>query len=1677
MNNYKIKNACTLSGAKTKFNANMKALSVLDAAKNGASLTPSDKDALNDFTGWGGIPAAFELTNGKWSKEASELMDTLTDAEYQAASRSVLDSFYTPEFIIDAIYSGLHRMGFRSGRIIDPAMGTGRFFGRLPEAIQRDSDLVGVELDPIPGAIAKNLYPDSTLHIETNFSDVDYADGYFDVAVGNVPFGSHKLYDRKVARKSLSIHNFFFLKSLNLLRTGGILAMVVSNFMLDKKNNDVRKMLAGKANLVGAIRLPNNVFSDAGTQVTTDILFFQKVDKPENNPSWLNVCTQADSDGLEITYNRYFDEHPEFVLGEMACKGTMYGSLSGACVDDGRDLNDSLNEVINLLPENIYTVAANTSKSAVEIEPVVDLEALTDLHPEQIKIYNYFVTKDNRIAQRVFDANEVPQATITKVGVKRGQRIHGLIALRDILLTLLEMESSAYTSDVQLDAQRQRLNNVYADFTKRHGAIHSFGNTQAFKNDPDLPLLLSLETDYENGISKVVAKRLQCAPVAPSWTLADIFTQRVITPYQRPTHADTAHDALMISLSDKGYVDIDFMASLTGLNERDILNDLNKVVFFDPQLNNYVTADEYLSGNVVEKLDVAKDKALECTAGINYQSNIMALEAVQPAPIEAVDIYVKIGAPWVPPTDIAAFVSYLINADATINYNASTDHWSCNIPSDASNIKNTATYGTERMPAAKIIKCLLNNRPITVKDKVIVDGQNRYITNTEETLSANNKAQEIRDEFEDWLWSDDERRIRLTDYYNKTYNVFNVRHWDGSHLVLPGKNPHITLRPNQINGVWRAIQNQNVLFDHEVGTGKTFTCVTSIMEMRRMKLVNKPVIVVPNHIVLDWSRDFMTLYPQAKILVPTKRDFEKKNRQILFSRMATGDWDAIIVPHSSFERIPMPIDFQIRFLKDQVSDIKEAIHELSEREGRKLSTKRLEKKIEGIKHKIDKLTLAKEKVSSLDFSQIGIDMLVVDESDEYKNLYYNTGMSNVGGLGNPEGSQKAFDMFMKTRFTQTNDGRVLFATGTPISNTIAELYTLQRYMQYDVLKERNLVHFDQWARVFAEPVAAWELDATGVNYELKTRLARFVNVSELVSMTSQYSDCVTQDDFKQQVKDAGLAWPIPPIATGKPESIIVKPTTEQLEYMQNIVKRAENKPSDPSIDNMLKITNDARKCGLHMRTIDPRLPESSSEKINTCVDNVYSIWEQWSEHKGTQLIFSDLSTPKSAQQQLRNEILSLVSRANDGDEAAEQELAKIPNGEILSLNNEYSAYDDIKAQLVERGVPVEQIAFIHDAKNDKQRISLFEDMRHGRVRILIGSTRKMGAGTNVQRLLVASHNLDGIWRPRDAVQRDGRIVRPGNYLFETIPNFSIRILRYATERTYDARMWQTVEVKQRFITQIRKATPGLRVVEDVCGTTASFAELKAAATGNLLILEQVRLDSEVNQLKTLQKHYKRKLLRVRDTIRALDGFEEKRLARIATMENDIIIRDENTQDDFSITISNKHYNEHGSAAFKLTQIMNTYTNINYSAQELVGHYRGFNIEFKTTFTGASVYLSCTEHRYHVSNLSYSDKGNGLIRKINNTIDNIEAFIVTEQNYLGEDRENLKNAIAESTTTFKQEKELALKEKQLANVLLELELCKDKDYTPRSVNDVLGINQSESNVTPKQLSFFDEEEAA
>jgi len=1354
--NYRItEDTLGVGGAKEKFRNNMAAIHLLHELELEHRLaTPEEQEVLARYVGWGGLSMAFDENNAAWAQEFKELNASLSPEEYRAAMESTLTAFYTPPVVIKAMYEALDHMGFSGGTILEPSCGTGNFFGLLPDRMA-GSTLHGVEIDSLTGRIAKQLYQKASIAIE-GFEQTKLPDDHFDVVVGNVPFGDFKVNDSRYNAQKFLIHDYFFAKALDKVRSGGVVAFITSKGTMDKTSPEVRKYIAQRAELLGAIRLPDNTFrANAGTEVTSDILFLQKRDRiADVEPDWVHL----DTDENGITMNNYFVRHPEMILGEMKMESTRFGFDSACKAYKDIPLANLLSKAV----QNIQGEIPEYEKGIDEISDEPDASV-----PADPNVRNFsFTMVDGKVYFREND-----RMTPATVSMTAESRIKGLIQIRDCVRKLIEYQTEDYPEEM-IRTEQENLNRLYDAFSQKYGLINSRGNYLAFASDESYFLLCSLEVLDDEGNFK---------------RKADMFTKRTIKPHREVTSVETASEALALSIGEKALVDLPYMEQLTGKPQEELVQELQGVIFRIPASGpaKYVTADEYLSGNVRTKLLSAQAAAKEDPA---YEINVEALKQVIPKDLSAAEISVRLGTTWIPQEDIQRFVMELLTPSSyaagriRVRYTPMNGDWFIeNKSSDFGNVKADSTYGTKRASAYRIIEDTLNLRDTRIFDYVYDEnGNKKAVFNAKETTAAQAKQEAIKQAFQDWIWKDPARRSRLVRYYNDTFNSVRPREYDGSHIVFGGISPEITLRPHQVNAIAHILYGGNTLLAHKVGAGKTFEMVAAAQESKRLGLCNKSMFVVPNHLVGQWASEYLRLYPSANILVTRRQDFETGNRKKFCSRIATGDYDAVIIGHSQFEKIPMSIERQREQLQRQLDDIERGIDDVKASKGEQFTVKQLMKTRKAIQAKLDKLNDTKRKDTVIDFEQLGIDRLFIDESHFYKNLYLYTKMRNVGGIAQTE-AQKSSDLFMKCRYLDeiTGNRGTIFATGTPISNSMVELYSVQRYLQYDALLRNGLQHFDSWASTFGETVTALELAPEGTNYRAKTRFAKFFNLPELMLMFREVADIQTADMLKL---------PVPAV---KYHNIKTKPSEIQTELVASLAKRAEKVRArlvEPNVDNMLKITNDGRKLALDQRMIDPMLPDDPNSKVNACVDNVYRIWEEYTDTKATQLVFCDLSTPK-----------------NDGT---------------------FNVYDDIREKLIARGIPAEQIRFIHEATSDAQKKELFAKVRSGEVRVLLGSTPKMGAGTNVQDRLIAIHNLDCPWRPSDLEQRQGRIERQGNRFPE------VQVYRYVTEQTFDAYLYQLVESKQKFIAQIMTSKSPVRSAEDVDEVALSFAEVKMLATGD-----------------------------------------------------------------------------------------------------------------------------------------------------------------------------------------------------------------------------------------------------
>jgi N12 class adenine-specific DNA methylase/predicted RNA methylase len=1695
--NYTITAADRLGegGAKAKFRDNLAALRTLQALDADARpATPEEQAILVRYVGWGGLPQAFDHQNSDWRSEFHALADLLPKREYEAARRSTQDAHYTPALAINTIYAGLQRVGFEGGKIGEPAAGTGHFIGLMPAPMRERSQITSVELDPLTARIHKHLYPEATI-INKGFQDVTIPAGYFDAVVGNPPFGNQTVYDP--AHRDLSdfsIHNYFIAKSLDKVRAGGVIGVIVSSYFMDAQGTAAREWIADRAHLLGAMRLPNTAFKqNALTEVTTDILFFQKAHEYEvTDKDWVNTELVADPySDKSLSLNRYFVTHPDAILGEMTLTTSMHGD-SPTCIEKpGVDLAAAMEQAVAQLPAGRYLAAQE--QAAVAESDAIEV-------PEHVKVGAYFVARD-RIARRLPDLLDDTNAEwVEPKNARAGERIKGMVEIRDTLRALMAAERTELASDAEVDAQRAKLNRAYDGFIKKHGFITALSNKQAFSDDPDYPLLLSLERDYDRGISKEIAARDGVAAREPSASKASIFHQRVIAARRDITHVSSPKDAMQVSLNEYGRVDVPYMMRLTGSSEDDLVRDLRGLIYLNPKSTTWESADLYLTGNVKQKLKEAEEAA---QLDPRFAGNAEALRNVQPADIDPVDIGVQLGAAWVPPSVVDSFVGHLLGpVQRKISYQPSLGKWLVNIRPSNDLTTMTITWGTVDAPAHKLIEAILRNSPIQIKEETGRDERNNpiYTLNEEKTAVANQKADEIKQAFEDWVWEDKDRRELLGRIYNDTFNTNVAPTYDGSHLTLPGASLGVTLRPHQMDAIWRGVQDGGGLLDHRVGAGKTFVKVGIAMESRRMGLANKPMLAVPNHLLMQWKDAFYTLYPEAKVLVAEKTDFKKENREKLFARIATGDWDAVIVGHSSLKKIGMPAETLDKILSEQVDDLTEAVARLKSEQGDRLTIKQMEKARDRMQAKMERAADAGAKDKVVTFDELGVDQLLVDEIHEFKNLYINTSLTRVSGLGDLAGSDKAFDLFVKARYLQTkHNGRGVFgATGTPISNTIAEMYTVMRYMKYDEMKERGIEHFDSWASSFGKVVTGWELDATGVNYKLNSRFSKFQNVPELIALYRTFADVITAADLERQAMEQGKRFPVPKVKGGKPQNIIVERSELQARYMGvqeplldgegkaftredgsiikgwnrgSIIHRMEHLSPDPRVDNPLKITNDARKAGLDFRLIDPSAPDFEGSKVNELVRQVLRIHEAWKEQRGTQLIFCDLSTPSAKSAATPAPTLDERAQAdNDAENEQDADEPVFSMDELLASTAKFSVYDDVRQKLIAHGVAPEEIRFIHEAKTDLQKAKLFAEVNEGRVRVLMGSTAKMGAGTNVQRKIVALHNLDAPWRPSDLEQREGRGIRQGNEFYEANPDgFEIEILRYATKQTYDSRMWQTIEVKAAGIEQFRKGDSLQRVIEDVAGEAANAAEMKAAATGNPLIFMQVQISADLKKMEAMYSNFRRNQHRLEDKIAWWEGSEGRAATALATIDADIRRRDSNTSDPWIFKGGKGTFNNESKEALAHLVMGSMQTAIELSPKVagdkprkvLVGHYRGFEVlveSFRIRDEPMIQFIVKGEKEATPRNLLYraEDKFTigGFISRLDNYAEGLSEYRQEVVERVGRDKEDLAKAQVTLAKPFPGLAKLEMLRQDGAEVMVELKKMQANDsyvstWTPQS----------------------------
>ena len=1579
-------------GKKERFRRNIMAIQLLKKCQEeNRFATPEEQIILSKYVGWGGLSEAFDENNSAWATEYLELSSVLTPEEYASARESTLTAFYTPPEVITAIYKAMEQMGFKEGNLLEPSCGIGNFIGMLPDTMQ-DSKIYGVELDTISAGIAQQLYQKTTIAAQ-GFEETNLPDSFFDGVVGNVPFGDFKVSDKRYDKHKFLIHDYFFAKSLDKLRPGGVMALVTSKGTMDKETLAVRKYIAQRAELLGAIRLPNNTFKgNAGTEVISDILILQKRDRLiDIEPDWVHLDT--DENGIKM--NSYFVQHPEMILGEMKMVSGRFG-MEATCVPyENADLAAQLDEAV-----------ANIHGEITEYEAEEELEEEDNSIPADLTVRNFsYTVVDNKIYYR-----ENSRMTPVEVSATAENRIKGMIAIRNSVRTLIELQTEDYP-DSEIKAEQERLNRLYDTFSGKYGLINSRANTSAFSQDSSFSLLSALEIIGEDG--ELERK-------------ADMFSKRTIKPHTPVTSVDTASEALAVSLGEKATIDMDYMMELSGKSENEIFEDLKGVIFLNPLYEygnsyepKYLMADEYLSGNVREKLKIAKNSAELYPE--DYKVNVEALQKVQPKDLTASEISVRLGATWLPPDDVQEFIFHLLETpryaqwNIKVHFSPFTSEWNIEGKSyDKGNVRAYNTYGTSRINAYKIIEETLNLKDVRIFDYIEDDeGKKKAVLNKKETAIAQSKQEMIKQEFQDWIWSDPERRERLCKSYNEKFNSVRPREYDGSHIIFNGMNPEIELREHQKNAVAHILYGGNTLLAHAVGAGKTFEMVAAAQESKRLGLCNKSLFVVPNHLTEQWAAEYLQLYPAANILVATKKDFETKNRKRFCGRIATGDYDAVIIGHSQFEKIPMSIERQRAILEQQLEEITGGIAELKRNRGENFSIKQLEKSKKSIRQKLDKLNDQTKKDDVVTFEELGVDRLFVDESHYYKNLYLYTKMRNVGGIAQTE-AQKSSDLFMKCRYLdEITGGRgTVFATGTPISNSMVELYTIQRYLQYNTLVKNGLQHFDAWASTFGETITAVELTPEGTGYRAKTRFAKFYNLPELMAMFKEIADIKTADMLNLPVPEA------------KYHNIAVKPSEMQKEMVTSLAERAEQVRGggvDSSVDNMLKITNDGRKLALDQRMLNDMLPDFEGSKINACVDNIYRIWEENIDKKSAQLVFCDLSTPK-----------------NDGT---------------------FSVYNDIRKKLIERGIPESEVKFIHEADTDMKKKELFQKTRKGEVRVLLGSTQKMGAGTNVQDKLIALHDVDCPWRPSDLEQRSGRIVRQGN------ENPQVEIYRYVTEQTFDAYLYQLVEGKQKFASQIMTSKSPVRSAEDIDETALSYAEIKMLATGNPYIKEKMDLDIQVQKLKMLKSNFLSEKYGLEDKV---IKFYPQQIAylksRVEGLTKDVETAKSHPkpidEQPLGMMVSGVSYSEKAEAG---QAIINACKSMNSPDAIPLGEYRGFQMElyFDTVQRNYVVKLKGETSR----DVPLGDDSHGNIVRIDNGIERFEEALADTKNSLENTEKQFETAKQEIEKPFAKEEELRAKTARLdeLNILLNMD---------KKENEIVGGEPDEGEMIEKKSRNFE-----
>ncbi len=1506
LNSYRITEADRLGdgGPKQKFQQNLKAiktLRTLDAEERPA--TSEEKAALVKYVGWGAMPQVFDVDSADWRKEQIQLSEILSDDEHRSARATTLNAHYTAPVVIGAMYQALQRFGFKGGRVLEPACGIGHFVGLMPEDMLRCSTVTGIEIDPLSARIAKALYPDADIRAQP-FEQSKLADAFYDLAISNVPFGDYTVHDPRWNSFKFPIHDYFFAAALEKVRPDGLLMFITSRGTMDKLDSTLRELLSTRTELLGAIRLPNDAFKrNAGTEVTTDIIMLRKVrqGEPPVGATWKETADFANDLGEGFTLNEYFATRPEMMLGKMRLVGRMYRDNEPTLEADGRSLRDALAQAVERLPQNIYQ-----AQSHQVAEPTLDQ---TIPAPDFVKP-NAYCLHDGMVCIR----DDAVLRPLTDMPSEMRSRIRNLIPVRDAVRSCLRSQMDGSDEAQVLEARRQ-LNYAYDRFVGRFGPINLRANQRAFDGDPDLPLLLSLE--HYNDETKRATK-------------ATIFTERTIHHRKPVETVAEPKEALLVSLNEQGRVDLDHMSGLLNKPADEFLPDLKGIIFLNPQTNQWETDDQYLSGNVRDKLVVADAAAV---SDPRFAENVEALKSIQPEDLPATEIDVRLGASWLPPDDVKQFIHKLLNVSSgvEVGHVHALGSWHLNANWEAKGATaNTTDWGTDRYTALELIEDALNLKTPTVYDMV----DKKPVVNAQATEAAREKQERIKEQFKEWVWSDDSRRERLCRLYNDTFNHTRLRTFNGDHLTLPGASGAIQLHGHQKAGVWRILQTPNTLLAHVVGAGKTFTMVAAAMELKRLGLARKPMFAVPNHMLGQFSTELLTLYPGANILVAGKEDFESQNRKKLFSRIATGNWDAVIVTHSGFERIPLSYDTQKRFFDEQLHELEMIRREHADTSNRRL-VKELEKAKKRLEAKLQSLAAEHKKDNTLTFEELGVDRLFVDEAHYFKNLFYVTKMTRIAGLPQTA-SERAFDMYLKVRHVQSlnGGGGVVFATGTPIANSMAEMFTMQRYLQPDDLKKHNLHHFDSWAATFGEPVTAMELSPDGAGYRLNTRFARFINVPELMQIFRQSADVQTA---------AMLNLPRPKLDGEKPTIRNAPATPELKAFVQELAKRAERLKTnrvDPSEDNMLKITSEGRKAALDLRLMKPTAKDDPQGKVNQAVENIFRMWQESKPERSAQLVFCDLSTPK---------------------------------------DRGFSVYRDAAEKLEGLGVPSAEIAFIQDYDSDASKLSLFRDVRSGKVRVLFGSTQKMGSGTNVQERLIALHHFDAPWRPADVEQREGRILRQGN------KNEVVSIFRYVTEGSFDAYMWQTLETKAKFIAQVMSGDMTIRRLEDLDSAALTYAEVKAIASGNPLVIEKAQVDAELIKLTRLRSAHAEEQYRIRTNLRRSHEDAEAFTGRLTNLRQDIAARQDTSGDKFSIELDGQALDNRGIAGELIVRRAEKIKN-RFGDDVRIGRFAGFDLFLRPTYNNCVEMIVRGKNSYAAR---VTDTAQGTIRSLEANVQGFE----------------------------------------------------------------------------------------